>query len=93
MTSTISSVTRRELRRIGKYDLIEAVGKGGCGSVYRAGTGHWRRRRRQGLAANMADNPSSSTGSSRSSRRPPGSNTPTSSGPSISAWTAVDATW
>jgi serine/threonine protein kinase len=58
MTSTISSVTRRELKRIGKYDLIEAVGKGGCGSVYRATD------RETGavvavkvLAANLADNP------------------------------------
>ena len=28
MTSTISSVARRELKKIGRYDLIEAVGKG-----------------------------------------------------------------
>ena len=53
-----SSVIRRELKRVGRYDLLEAVGKGGCGSVYRAVD------RESGatvavkvLAANLAENP------------------------------------
>lgn len=53
-----SAVLRREARRVGRYDLLEAVGKGGCGSVYRA------RDRETGttvavkvLAENLAENP------------------------------------
>ena len=53
-----SGVIRRDIKRVGRYDLVEAIGKGGCGSVYRAVD------KQTGatvavkvLAANLADSP------------------------------------